>query len=130
MDKKHQEQYQEIARQFSENAAALQAIGDETRQHILLKMIELSSRNEGGTRVGAITERTHLSRPAVSHHIKILKDAGIVGVRTEGKKNYYYLTNENCKFTALLALFENVMDLSRKLNEERQAESAAADLQD
>ena len=75
----------------------------------------------GGARVGAITEKTHLSRPAVSHHIKILKDAGIVGKRSEGTKNYYYLTNENSKFDSLLQLFENVIDLSRKLNEKERS---------
>ncbi|MCI7813283.1 MAG: ArsR family transcriptional regulator [Robinsoniella sp.] len=44
-----------------------------------------------GVRVGKITQKTHLSRPAVSHHIQILKDAGIVKMRREGTKNYYYL---------------------------------------
>ena len=43
-----------------------------------------------GVRVGTITEKTHLSRPAVSHHIQILKEAGILKVRKEGTKNYYY----------------------------------------
>ena len=117
MDRPFDEQYRQIARQFYENSAVLQAIGDETRQHIILSMMQLPSRAMGGARVGAITEKTHLSRPAVSHHIKILKDAGIVGKRSEGTKNYYFLTNENSKFDALLQLFENVMDLSKKLNE-------------
>ncbi|CAI3251434.1 zinc-binding dehydrogenase [Enterococcus cecorum] len=45
--------------------------------------------------MGAITEKTHLSRPAVSHHIKILKDAGVVEMRKEGTKNYYYLETDN-----------------------------------
>ncbi len=122
MDRKYEEQYQQITRQFTENAAVLQAIGDETRQHIILSMMQLPSHAMGGARVGAITEKTHLSRPAVSHHIKILKDAGIVGKRSEGTKNYYFLTNENSKFDSLLQLFENVMDLSRKLNSEKNAE--------
>lgn len=43
-----------------------------------------------GVRVGAITEMTNLSRPAVSHHLSILKDAGLVKLRREGTKNYYY----------------------------------------
>lgn len=43
-----------------------------------------------GVRVGEITERTHLSRPAVSHHLQILKDAGILKVRKEATKNFYY----------------------------------------
>ena len=124
MEKKHQRQYEEITRQFAENAAVLQAIGDETRQRILLCMMELPRRAEGGTRVGEIAEKSYLSRPAISHHIKILKDAGILGVRSEGKKNYYYITNENASFTALLELFENVMDLSRKLSEEQKIKPA------
>ena len=117
MDRQYNDQYLQIAQQFSENAAVLQAIGDETRQLIILSMMQLPSHSMGGARVGAITEKTHLSRPAVSHHIKILKDAGIVGKRSEGTKNYYYRTNENSKFDSLLQLFENVIDLSRKLNE-------------
>ena len=42
-----------------------------------------------GLNVNEITRRTSLSRPAISHHLKILKEAGIVGVRQEGTANYY-----------------------------------------
>ncbi|WP_342543881.1 metalloregulator ArsR/SmtB family transcription factor [Lysinibacillus sp. FSL K6-4013] len=42
-------------------------------------------------RVGEITEQTHLSRPAVSHHLKILRDAGVILMRKEGTKNFYYI---------------------------------------
>lgn len=45
-----------------------------------------------GMNVKEITEQTSLSRPAISHHLKILKDAGLVDVRREGTANYYYLT--------------------------------------
>ncbi|MFT4106823.1 MAG: metalloregulator ArsR/SmtB family transcription factor [Lacrimispora sp.] len=45
-----------------------------------------------GMKVKEITEQTRLSRPAVSHHLKILKDAGLIDVRQEGTANYYYLT--------------------------------------
>ena len=123
MNKEHQEQLLQISQQFIENAPVLQAIGDETRQHIIMCMMELPGRAEGGTRVGAITAKTYLSRPAVSHHIKILKDAGIVGMRSEGTKNYYYLTNEHAKLDALLALFQNVLDLSKKMRSEQASET-------
>ena len=33
-----------------------------------------------------------MTSPAISHHLKILKDAGLVGVRQDGTANYYYLT--------------------------------------
>lgn len=39
-------------------------------------------------------KKTHLSRPAVSHHLKILKEAEIVNLRREGTKNYYYLDSK------------------------------------
>ena len=42
--------------------------------------------NCSGVRVNEITEKTHLSRPTVSHHLQILKDAGVLKVSREGTK--------------------------------------------
>ena len=39
-----------------------------------------------------IASAVDMSAPAVAHHLKILKDAGLVGVRQDGTANYYYLT--------------------------------------
>lgn len=50
----------------------LTAIGDETRQHLLCIMLQGECR---GSRVIEFAEKTNLSRPAVSHHMQILKDA-------------------------------------------------------
>ncbi len=69
------------------------AIGDETRQAILKTLIE--GPQNPGMRVGEIRLNTHLSRPAVSHHLKILKDAQIVSVRKEGTINYYRLDSKS-----------------------------------
>jgi len=52
----------------------------------------LSIKLSQGMNVKEITEMTRLSRPAISHHLKILKEAGLVNVRQEGTANYYYLT--------------------------------------
>ncbi len=71
-------------------------------------MFELPCKQEGGTRVGAITEKTHLSRPAISHHIKILKDAGVVEMRKEGTKNYYYLETDNRRWQELAQLSQQL----------------------
>ena len=43
----------------------------------------------------ALGDRTSLSRPAVSHHLKILKDTGLIDVLRKGVCNYYYLTNKS-----------------------------------
>lgn len=77
-----------VAENFSICSKMLTAIGDETRQHLILEMMKMKNCN--GMRVGEITEKTNLSRPAISHHLQIIKDAGILKVRKEVIKNYYY----------------------------------------
>lgn len=77
-----------LARELRRNRGTLTALGDEVRQHLMLAMLE-SGRCEG-LRVGEIAARTNLSRPAASHHLRILRDAGIVNMRREGTRNYYY----------------------------------------
>lgn len=79
----------DLMQAFKRNQKLLNAIGDETRQSILITLMQDASMS--GMRVGEITQRTNLSRPAVSHHIKILKEAQIVNVRKEGTMNFYYL---------------------------------------
>ncbi|MNR47855.1 HTH-type transcriptional repressor AseR [compost metagenome] len=49
------------------------------------------SENEKLT-VNEITERSKLSRPAVSHHLKLLKNAGVIDVEQLGTQRYYYLS--------------------------------------
>ena len=68
------------------------ALGDEVRLTIIDALTADDPFNKQGLNVNQITERTSLSRPAISHHLKILKQAGLVGVRQEGTANYYYLT--------------------------------------
>lgn len=111
-------QYERLKKQFDEATGILQAIGDATRQHIILAMFELPCQTKGGARVGEITQKTHLSRPAVSHHLKILKDAGIIKMRRQGTKNYYYLSAEHEALKMLQDLFGNVIELSQKINDE------------
>ncbi|MBQ8824083.1 MAG: helix-turn-helix transcriptional regulator, partial [Ruminococcus sp.] len=61
-----------------------------------------------GLRVGEITEKTHLSRPAVSHHIKILKDAKIVAMRKKGTMNFYYVDIDNTEWIKLKMLVNHI----------------------
>ena len=78
-----------LANEFSECRKAIIVLGDETRQSIIMALLQ----NEKiGLRVGEITEKTHLSRPAVSHHLQILKDAKIVAMRRKGTMNFYYMS--------------------------------------
>ena len=46
----------------------------------------------GGERsVGELVERLQLSQPGVSKHLKVLREAGLVHVRPEGKQRWYRL---------------------------------------
>lgn len=85
---KYQDEYMAIYEDFKANSKFFQAIGNETRQGILLFLI---ASGEKGARVNEITENAHLSRPAVSHHLNVLKDAGIIHCRPEGTSHYYYI---------------------------------------
>ncbi len=79
----------EIKNDFEKVQPILNVIGDQTRQLVLLVLME--TRCTEGMRVGEITAKTHLSRPAVSHQLKILKDIGLVSMREEGTMNFYYI---------------------------------------
>lgn len=80
---------------------AFTAIGDETRQLIILVLLD-SDLN--GIRVNDIAKKTHLTRPSVSHHLKILKEAGIVAMRKEGTKNYYYMNQDETQWKEIVEL--------------------------
>ncbi|CEK37638.1 ArsR family transcriptional regulator [[Clostridium] sordellii] len=101
MEKECEERLKEITSKFKLCQKAISAMGDETRQLILLTLLESDF---NGIRVGEITEKTHLSRPAVSHHLKILKEAEIVNVRKEGTKNFYYLDSKESQWKNLTEL--------------------------
>ena len=77
---------QSIPREWRTISRAFTALGDEHRQRILLTF-------EPGERlnVGQIVEVSTLSRSAVSHHLKLLKDAGVLDSEKVGKEVYYWV---------------------------------------
>jgi len=72
-----------LPREWRAMAKVFVALGDEHRQRILLTF-------EKGERltVGQISQVSTLSRPAVSHHLKILRAAGILESEKAGKEVY------------------------------------------
>ena len=65
---------------------ALTAIGDPTR----LQIVFLLSRHER-LNVTAIANHFQISRPTISHHLKILREAGLVEAERRGTWAYYRL---------------------------------------
>lgn len=103
----------QTASEFNECRKILTAIGDENRLHLMTEMMQMKSCM--GVRVGDITERTHLSRPAVSHHLQILKDAGIIAVRREGTKNFYYFDSDQEAMKKLIAALQAAVEIASEL---------------
>ena len=110
---KPEDKIQSLSEGFSSCAKLLTAIGDETRQHLILEMMKMGKCS--GVRVGEITEKTNLSRPAVSHHLQIMKDAGIVKVRKEGTMNFYYFDPEMEALERLIATLQLAKEISGAL---------------
>ena len=78
-----------IPKEWRTLAKVFVALGDEHRQRILLTF-------EKGERltVGQIAEVATLSRPAVSHHLKILRDAGVLAAERSGREVYLQVNRE------------------------------------
>lgn len=102
-----------LSEEFKACQKILLAIGDENRQHLILQMMQMGECN--GVRVGEITKNTNLSRPAVSHHLQILKDAGIISMRREGTKNYYYFDSDAKAMEELLLMLNHAREIMKNL---------------
>ena len=65
------------------------ALADDTRQKIMaLVCCKWLSVNE-------IVEQLNVTQPTVSHHLAVLREAGLVKAREEGKQTFYTL-NQDC----------------------------------
>lgn len=71
-----------IAEGFEELSKTLTALGDSSRQIIFTVLLE----HIEPMRVGDIAELSHFTRPSVSHHLKVLREAGLVDMFEEGTK--------------------------------------------
>ena len=108
-----EEVLEKIVAGFRECKNAFTAIGDETRQLILLVLLESDL---SGIRVGEIAEKALLTRPSVSHHLQILKEAGIVAMRREGTKNYYYLSVDETQWREMAGLIDLIYESIKQIS--------------
>jgi ArsR family transcriptional regulator, lead/cadmium/zinc/bismuth-responsive transcriptional repressor len=79
-------------------ALMFQAVADVNRLKILLAVTDRE------LCVCELTEVLSMSAPAVSHHLRRLKDMGLVRTRREGKWVYYTLDDEHVKVLVLAAM--------------------------
>jgi len=62
---------------------AFMALADPTRRQIIQTLAS------GETAFGDIAEQFEMSRPAVSQHLKVLREAGLVAVRRDAQRRIY-----------------------------------------
>lgn len=77
-----------LARQL---AQWFRLLADETRLQILYFLMQRSELN-----VRALCDLLAQSQPAVSHHLGLLREAGLLACRRDGKHNYYRLVPRQC----------------------------------
>jgi ArsR family transcriptional regulator len=86
--------YPDIAREQAEHMAQIaKALGDPIR----MQLVDVLAKHAGKVCVCELVPLFDLSQPTVSHHLKVLRDAGIVGSEREGLWAYYYVNPEALK---------------------------------
>lgn len=71
--------------------AVFHALGDPTRRHILVLL------RDGERSVNELAGAFDVTRPAVSQHLKVLRDAELVADRKEGRTRFYRLVPEGLR---------------------------------
>ena len=83
--------YPDIEREQAERMAEVaKALGDPVR----MQLVDVLRRHAGKVCVCELVPLFDLSQPTVSHHLKVLREAGIVGSEREGLWAYYYVEPE------------------------------------
>jgi DNA-binding transcriptional ArsR family regulator len=102
---------------FAYAAEGFAALGDPTRREIFARIAERPRA------VGELARELPVSRPAVSQHLRVLKDAGLVMDRAEGKRRIYQAdpaglaalrAQLDAFWNQALATFEQVVDHDTK----------------
>lgn len=88
---------------LSDLADVFKLFGDTTRMKILYALFD------GELCVCAIAELLSMTQSAISHQLKILKDANLVSNRREGKTIYYSLADEHV-YTIVAQGFEHLLE--------------------
>jgi ArsR family transcriptional regulator len=83
--------YPDVEREEAQRMAAIaRALGDPVR----LQLVDVLRKHAGKVCVCELVPLFELSQPTVSHHLKVLRDAGIVGSERRGLWAYYYVVPE------------------------------------
>lgn len=84
------------------------AMSDEYRQQLIMDIAEAGKE---GINVSNLSAKSKLSRPAISHHLKVLRDSGLIKPLKIGTQIFYQLNlTENFKIVSeLIKSMENIL---------------------
>ena len=86
--------YHDVERREAERMAAVaKALGDPVR----LQLVDVLRKHAGKVCVCELVPLFDLSQPTVSHHLKVLREAGLVGSERQGLWAYYYVNPDAVK---------------------------------
>jgi DNA-binding transcriptional ArsR family regulator len=74
---------------MSNQSASADVVFDALGEPVRRRILELL--REGPTPVGRLADRLPVGRPAVSKHLRVLSDAGLIEHRSAGTRNLYLL---------------------------------------
>jgi ArsR family transcriptional regulator len=97
---------EELPEEFYDVAQICKMLAEPSRLRVVFFLM-----NESELNVGVMCRRLKQSQPAVSHHLALLKQTGLVKVRRDGKHNFYSLCRERFH-QIILRLFETIADTS------------------
>lgn len=82
------EELHQIIEKFKICTPIFIALGDSARQKLIL---DIANSGSEGLNVTNLSAKSNLSRPAISHHLKVLKDSGLVLPIKQGTQIFYKL---------------------------------------
>jgi ArsR family transcriptional regulator len=86
--------YPDVEREHAQRMARIaKALGDPVR----LQLVDVLRKHAGKVCVCELVPLFDLSQPTVSHHLKVLREAGMVGSEREGLWAYYYVIDDALK---------------------------------
>ena len=106
-------EFHETLKTFNTCCPLFIAFSDKYRQQLIFDIIEAGKE---GINVTNLSAKSHLSRAAISHHLKVLKDSGIVTPKKVGTQIFYQVTLSD-KFDTLRQLMNSILMMLDKIQE-------------
>ena len=78
--------------------------------------MDIAEAGKEGINVSNLSAKSKLSRPAISHHLKVLKDAGVIQPKKVGTQIFYQL-NLSENFKTVSSLITSMESILQKINE-------------